>query len=143
MDQRALEDEARIRALVATYAQAVARRDAATWGATWADDGQWNVLGQAPQGRAAVVALWEGLMTRFPVIVHRATDGLVCVEGDTATGAWSITEQGKTSEGDGILLLGHYDDAYVRTAEGWRFQRRTLSVFYQGPPDLSGPLAGA
>lgn len=137
MEPRRLEDESQLRALVATYAHAVAQRDAEVWGGTWAEDSTWNLLGQSPRGREAIVALWSGLMTRFEFVVHRASDAILKIEGDRATGVWAITEQGRSLDGQAMLLLGRYDDVYVRTEQGWRFSERTLQVFYQGTPAIS------
>lgn len=137
MANSTIEDELRIRDLVATYALAVGQRDAKAWGNTWTEDAEWNVLGRAPKGRADIVALWEGLMSQFPLIVHSATDGVVRVDGDRATGTWAITENGRRASGDAVLVLGRYDDQYVRTPEGWRFRRRDFDCLYQGAPDFT------
>lgn len=136
MELRRLEDESQLRTLVATYAHAVARRDADAWGGTWAEDSAWNLLGQSPRGREAIVALWSGLMTRFEFVVHRASDPILGIDGDRATGVWAITEQGRSLDGEAMLLLGRYDDVYVRTSQGWRFAERSLEVFYQGAPAM-------
>lgn len=137
MGQRSLEDELEIRDLIATYALSVGRRDAEAWGETWTEDAEWNVLGRAPKGRAEVIALWNGLMSQFPLIVHSATDGIVCVNGDRATGTWAITEQGYREGGRAVLVLGRYKDEYRRTSEGWRIRKRDFECLYQGAPDFS------
>ena len=69
--------------------------------------------------------------------MHRASDAILKIEGDRATGVWAITEQGRSLDGQAMLLLGRYDDVYVRTEQGWRFSERTLQVFYQGTPAIS------
>lgn len=51
-----------IRELCERYVDAVNRRDAKDWGATWAPDAVWD-LGRGPvQGRDQIVAAWEGAM---------------------------------------------------------------------------------
>ena len=50
------EDERAIRNLVARYCHAIAERDDAAWVATWAEDGEWTLLGAAIRGREAILA---------------------------------------------------------------------------------------
>ena len=117
------------------------RRDAEAWGATWAENAVWNVLGRKAEGRDAIVALWSGLMSRYPFITHSSSDAIIDVNGDRATGRWSITERGRSAEGVPILVLGRYQDEYVLDQTGWHFLRRDFEALYQGPPDLSGDPA--
>ena len=59
------------------------------------------------------------------------------VEAGTGTGRWYIQEQFQRIDGDVGIMVGHYDDTYVRTPDGWRFTGRNLTVHYGGKPDLS------
>lgn len=137
---RNVEDDIEIRELVARYGHAVSERDTDGWRETWIEESEWNVLGHSPRGREDIVTLWLRLMAQFPMIVHRASDGIVRLEGDTATGTWAIVESGQSARGDGVVVLGKYEDWYVRTADGWRFKRRDFGCYYQGPPDVTAPL---
>jgi len=56
---------------------------------------------------------------------------------DTASGRWYIDERFRRASGEVGILLAHYEDEYVRTADGWRFSNRLLQIHYQGAPDLS------
>ena len=138
MDEVRISDELAIRELVASYADAVVRRDADAWSATWAEDGEWHILGNATRGRDAVVSLWKQLMAAVPFVVQVPGHALIEVDGARATGRWYITEYGKSADGSGSLTLGVYHDEYTRSAEGWRFLRRRFDALYSGPPDLSG-----
>jgi len=40
-----------------------------------------------------------------------------------------------------VFLMGHYDDTYVKTAEGWRFKTRTFVTARPGPAALPAPAA--
>ncbi len=137
---RNVEHDIEIRELVARYGHAVSDRDADIWGGTWIEEAEWNVLGRSPRGREDIVALWKQLMSRFPMIVHRASDGIVRLEGDTATGTWAIVENGQSETGEGVLVLGKYEDWYLHTGDGWRFKRRDFHCYYQGAPDVTTPL---
>ncbi len=134
------EDELAIRSLVARYSDAVARRDAADWAATWAPDGEWQIMGRAVQGREEVTALWSKLIGGLSFVLQLANGGLIELDGDRATGRWYITEHGKLEDGSALLTLGVYHDEYARGPEGWCFQRRRFDVLHMGPPDLSGQI---
>ena len=144
MSDAATEERA-IQRLVATYADAVGRRDDKTWGDTWAEDAVWEVLGQRPQGRDKIVELFLRLMSGFPMIVQIANGGILDVNGETATGRWYITEYAMGGAAP-LFNLGHYHDRYVKQGDVWRFAERRFSMIYSGAPDLSAkplPIAPA
>lgn len=133
----AVADELEIRQLVARYAEAVGTRDEKQWAETWADDGEWIVIGTPAKGREACVALWKRLMGGLPFVVQTATGGIISVDGDRGTGRWAMQEFGRTAEGSGMLNIGIYRDEYVKVDGAWRFARRRFDPMYIGPPDLS------
>ena len=61
--------------------------------------------------------------------------GLVEVDGDRGRGSWYLIEFNQRAQGDGTLHLGHYDDEYVRTPDGWRFASRAMHMLYRGAMD--------
>ncbi|MGY1809521.1 nuclear transport factor 2 family protein [Blastococcus sp. SYSU D00669] len=132
----AAEDELAVRALVARYCDAVCRRDAAAWAATWAEDGTWDLGGgRVTHGRAAAVELWTTALAKYPWVAQLAPTGTVEVSGDTGRGEWWVLELNHLADGSGALHLGHYDDEYRRTAEGWQFASRRFAMVYRGPLD--------
>ncbi len=133
-------DEIAIHGLVARYADAVTRRDEAAWRATWAEDGEWRIMGSPTKGRDAVVALWRTLMGSLPFVMQIANGGIVETDGDRGLGRWYITEHQRSADGTGSLILGVYHDEYRRLGGEWRFARRHFDILYAGPPDLSGQL---
>jgi uncharacterized protein (TIGR02246 family) len=141
-----IADELAIRALVARYCHAVAERDDAAWAETWAEDGEWKVLGQEVRGRDAILARYRVLVAAARWVVQVATDGWIELAGDSGTGRWQIAESIQTKDGRALLNMGRYVDRYRRDAGGvWRFARRELLGSYFGPPDLSAesrPPAG-
>jgi uncharacterized protein (TIGR02246 family) len=138
------EDERAIRELVARYCHAIAARDDEAWAATWAEDGEWELLGATIRGREAVLAHYRKLVASARWVVQFSHDGIVEVQGDTATGRWLILEYLQWSSGSGGQNVGCYRDRYARGGDGrWRFARRAFSPVYLGPPDLSAaPLGG-
>lgn len=138
------DDELAIRALVARYCDAVCRRDDAAWIATWAPDCRWDLGGgRRTEGRDATLDLWRSASAKYPWVAQLATTGVVDVSGDTATGGWYVLELNRLRDGTGALHLGHYDDEYRRTEEGWLFAVRRFSMVYRGAldPGTVVPLA--
>ena len=133
-------DELAIRTLVARYCDAVARKDAADWGDTWADDGAWQLMGQTSSGREAVVERWNQLMAGFSFVLQTPNFGVIELSGDSATGRWYVTEQLRGKDDSVLLTMGVYHDEYTRTQQGWRFQQRRFDALYMGTPDGKGQL---
>jgi hypothetical protein len=127
--------------LVHLYADAVVRRDAEQWGATWAPDAVWDLgRGRRVEGREAIVALWTSAMGGFAAVVQNVVNGMATLdhEAGTGTGRWYIIEHFQRADDTRGILLAHYDDTYVRVDGGWHFSGRELAVHYGGPSDLSG-----
>jgi uncharacterized protein (TIGR02246 family) len=129
-----------IRQLCERYVDAVNRRDADDWGATWAPDGVWDMgIGDPPRGRDNVVEFWKAAMAGIPGVVMIVNSGVVdSVEGDTARAHWYHTEHLKMADGSRRVGMGVYRDDLVRLDGEWHFERRRYSLLYTGPSDLSG-----
>ncbi|WP_373488597.1 SgcJ/EcaC family oxidoreductase [Blastomonas sp.] len=123
-----LEDQIAIRALIDSYTDAVFRRDANAWGATWADDAQWGLMGTQVRGREAIVALWLQAMSGFPFVAFFAQVGSIAIDGDRATGRVYTHEFLELADGSISHPIGLYNDIYARTADGWRFAERHFSI---------------
>ncbi len=136
-----VEDELEIRQLVAAYADAVNRRDEALWASTWADTGVWNLMGNAIEGKDAVVAMWNNAMGGFDFVLQLVYQGTVDIQGDTATGRWYLAEHLRPQGSDsGMFNIGTYADEYVKSSGQWKFAKRSYHVLYndQGAGDMSG-----
>ena len=137
----ALEDEQSIHRLVSRYADAVNRRDEDAWRATWADDGVWYLPGRdAAEGVDNVVAQWAGAMARIEWVVQLIYNGVVDVDGDSATGTWYLCEHLRFGADAGMFNIGCYQDRYVKVNGDWRFAERHYTVLYN---DGSGSVATA
>ena len=137
----AAEDLLAIQRLVHRYADAVVHRDASQWGVCWAEDARWDLgRGRLVEGRAAILDLWTSAMGGFAAVVQTVQNGDASAgaDADRATGRWYISERFCRKDGTRGILLAHYDDEYVRRADGWQFASRFLQPHYMGPPDLSG-----
>lgn len=123
------EDRLAIRELLETYADAVTRRDADTWGATWAEDGEWS-LPDYPEmgttkGREAIVAMWTEAMKSYPGIMFEAWPGSIEVEGDSAT-MRSYTTEVYDQDGNTLRDRGLYEDTCVKRGGRWLFKSRSF-----------------
>jgi uncharacterized protein (TIGR02246 family) len=125
-------DIAAIRALIDDYNDAVFRRDAHDWGACWADDGQWTLMGQTMVGREAIVALWETAMAGFDFVAFFAQPGSTIIDGDRATGRVYTHEVLQNPDGSISRPVGRYDDDYIQVAGRWLFASRRYTMLHGG-----------
>lgn len=123
-----------LRRLVATYCDAIQRRDAEAWGSTWADDAVWELPGSVHEGRDAIVAAWQTSMAGFNRVVQVAPQMLVEVDERAGTGTGRVTVQERLHLADGtvVSMTATYHDRYVRTPGGWRFAERRLEILDAG-----------
>lgn len=134
--------------LAAAYAEAVSRGQVAEACMTYAEDGELHSPTTEPAiGRAAVTATITATCESLEFVFQTVHQGLVEVDGDTARARFQITEWARrASDSRPLQFLGFYDDVCVRTAEGWRFGRRSLVPRNLGRPEgLTGrvlPLDG-
>lgn len=145
MAERDLAAKLAIRELVARYSEAVSRGDAKAFAETWAEDGEWLLMGQRAVGPEATTAQWQRLVRGFDFVVQFSHGGIIDVEGDTATGRWQISEHGRGLDGSAFFSMGFYADRYVCVEGRWCFQSRHFEVVYAGRPDLgagAGTLPG-
>lgn len=122
------EDQLAIRLLVESYSDAVFRRDADDWGACWAEESRWFLMGTTVSGRDAIVALWKQAMDGFAFVAFFSQIGSLKIEDDRATGRVWTHELLETRDGTISRPVGRYDDAYVRTGDGWRFAERRYTM---------------
>ncbi len=134
-------EELAIRTLVARYADAVTDRDTDAFAATWASDGEWNVLGRSARGRDDLVALLQSFLSNLKFVVQQPSGGVIDWSEDPVRGRWGVTEYAWNRDGGALLVVGRYDDVYRREGGEWRFASRTFEPYYLGPPDQSaGPI---
>ncbi|MCT2401722.1 nuclear transport factor 2 family protein [Novosphingobium mangrovi (ex Huang et al. 2023)] len=123
------EDRLAIRELLETYADAVTRRDADAWGATWAQEAEWSLpdypeLGTT-KGRPAIVAMWVEAMKAYPGIMFEAWPGSIEITGNTAT-MRSYTSEVYDQDGTTMRDRGVYEDTCVKIDGRWFFQSRSF-----------------
>lgn len=123
-----VEDRLAIRELVDAYGDAVCRRDADAWVATWAPDGQWIIRGATITGHAALRSTWTGAMAAYRFVSFAGFPGAIRVMGNTAQLRVQTTEWLLPVDGPARLQHGAYADVLTRIDGRWRFARRSFSV---------------
>lgn len=127
------EDRLALRELLDAYADAVTRRDADAWAATWAEDGEWTLPDASgpriTRGREAIRAFWLQAMEAFPGILFEAWPGSIEVDGDRAV-MRSYTHETFDQEGETVRYRGAYDDRCVKVEGAWRFQSRSFRILH-------------
>jgi hypothetical protein len=129
-----LEDLEALRALKARYAQCTDENHRAPSHAVavaaaelFTDDAILDIgPGGRYVGRAAILHAYESL---FPAATawstHYVLNPLLSVTGATATGVWSFllyTQPRAAAPAPVLTLHGRYEEKYVKTGAGWRFQ---------------------
>lgn len=121
-------DKLAIRELLEAYADAVIRKDADDWGATWTGDALWEIGGGTYEGREAIVARWASRVAAFDWIMFRVSVGRIDIAGDRATVRSYTAETFGKGDAPRREIFGRYDDELVRDGRDWRFQRRTFAI---------------
>ena len=86
-------------------------------------DGVWHIVPMGPPvtGRAAIKAHFDDAAL-IPFSYHHLGNPLIEVNGDRARGQWHVMVMFTAREVGRMWVAGNYDDEFVRTADGWRFQ---------------------
>ena len=124
-----MSDRDEIQDVITLYSIGCSRRD---WGLVtglFLPDGEWCVAGMEPvKGRAALAAAMSGFLAGMAYFVQINSPSVIRVDGDRATAETGIREMGKFADRDEAFeAMGHYADELVRTAEGWKFVRKTFA----------------
>jgi SnoaL-like protein len=59
--------------------------------------------------------------------LHRMSNHVVVVDGDTATARTYVDALILGPDGSGVNAIGYYDDELERTADGWRIGKRKFT----------------
>ena len=122
------EDRLAIRELIDAYGDAVCRRAADDWVATWAPDGVWLIRGREIRGHAALRSAWTQAMEAFRFVSFSGYPGAIEVHGDTVRARVQTTEWLSPVDGRPRRQHGSYADDLAKIEGHWRFARRSFSV---------------
>jgi uncharacterized protein (TIGR02246 family) len=123
-----MEDRLAIRELNDMYLDAVLRFDPKDWGATWAEDAHWDLMGHAVDGRDAIVAMWQGAMGGLEAVCMMCTPVSIEVDGDKAVSRAVTQEFLKPKDGPTRAVGGAYDDELAKIDGKWVFTKRSFRI---------------
>jgi ketosteroid isomerase-like protein len=128
---RELADKEAIRDLVRRYAHCVWKEDADGAIDLFADDGQMEIGERSITGREALLGAYRAMLVGLDLqpFVH---NHVIELAGDRAAGTCYLDLRA-TMDGKSMLGSGRYDDRYVRTAKGWKFASRRLTMKFLVP----------
>jgi ketosteroid isomerase-like protein len=72
------------------------------------------------EGRAQLAQAFKSMQSQ-PIGLHCISNPDIRIDGDRATGRWHVTLAGN-QDGAAFLMIGIYDDEFIRTPSGWRFK---------------------
>lgn len=125
-----VEDRLAIRELIETFAVGAMRIDPEIWGSTWAEEGSWKLpsMSEPVKGRSHVVAAFREKMeyVQFMSMISFPTE--LVVDGDTARGRAHCQELIVPKSGGRNLVVGCFDDEYVKRGGRWYFLSRVYEV---------------
>jgi len=123
-----IEDIKQLKARYAAYCDNDYEADALA--ALFTENAIWDggALGHA-EGREAIRAFFHDAPATVSFAVHTVTNPLIDVDGARATGRWYLWQPMVLRGSDACMwLCARYDDRYVRTSEGWRFEHVKISI---------------
>lgn len=122
-----VSDRLALRELVDSYSDAVMRRDADAWIATWCDDGEWCFRDRTITGKDEILRTWKAAMGDFQGILFLTQPGSVTIEGDLAKMTNYTFEHLVLPDGTTKFQAGIYEDT-ARKTDSWRFVRRAFTA---------------
>ena len=130
MNSGPIEERLAIRELVETFAVATTRIDAELWGSTWAEEGAWKLpsLDVPVVGRDAIVSTFREKMAYLRLISMTSISTGLVVEGDRARGEAQCQELIYPQAGGRTVVVGCFEDEYVKRDGEWFFLSRTYTV---------------
>ncbi|WP_281252824.1 nuclear transport factor 2 family protein [Mycobacterium arosiense] len=137
----ALRRESAVRHVLESYADAVTRRDTATYSALYAPDAVWTIgppVDQRVEGRDAIVARVSARIANLDFFVFTVGNIVISVQGDVAHCRSTVHELGRAAEGSDPKLppaqnlYAIYDDELRRDGDRWLFTARRFTFLYRG-----------
>jgi len=124
------DDLMEIHQLLARYAVTITQGDIDGVLGVFTPDGTYSAFGETYR------------LDEFPALVEAAPKGLfltgtalVSLSGDTATGTQPLCFIDQSSHD---MRIGYYNDAYLRTADGWRLKTRAMTFIRRSGAHDSG-----
>lgn len=130
MTKGSIEDRLEIRELIETFAVGVTTIDTEKWGSTWAEEAAWKTpsMPEVVKGRDNVVAKFSEMLAYVKFMSMSAVPSDLVIEGDKATGKAFCRELIFPKTGGQKIVIGYFDDQYVKRDGRWLFTSRLYTV---------------
>ena len=129
---RELADKDAIRDLACRYAHCVWQTDVASAVDLFTEDGVMDTGDRPPiVGHVALRQAYQG-MVNGPQLQPFVHNHVIELRGDEATGTCYLDLRASMN-GESMIGSGFYNDQYVRTAQGWKFRSRKLTMRFFVP----------
>ncbi len=130
MNTGSVEDRLAIRELVETFAAGAMRIDPELWGSTWAEEGAWKLpsMEAAAVGKENVIATFKEKMAYVDFMSMISFPSELVIEGDRARGKCYCRELIYPKGGEQKVVIGCFDDEYVKRDGRWYFTSRVYEV---------------
>jgi actinorhodin biosynthesis protein ActVIA len=135
------QDYQEIQQLYARYNVAIDTGDAEAYAATFTPDGVFNNF-KGHDELVGFIKIWRGERLNGANRRHWNTNLLISGDGKTATGSVSLMLLDVSATPVSIAAVATYSDSLIKTADGWRFSKRTTHSDSAAPTGAS-PAASA
>lgn len=135
MTAQSIEEELAIRKLLEQFAIGCMRADIGIWGDTWAEEASWKIdmLDKPEVGKSNIIAVYEKILSNIAFVTITCFPGEITIDGDQAHGKSYSQELIFPKEGGQKILVGCYDDKYVKRDGKWYFLSRVYETLWRGP----------
>lgn len=113
------------------YSEASSRADWPAVAATFVPDAVWEIAtsGRRFVGHQAILDGLAAFTAPFAYVVQMNAPAVLEIRGERASARSVMRERGKMkATNQAFEALGYYADELVRTAEGWRFEKRSFHL---------------
>lgn len=120
-------DTIEILQLYARYNTAIDSGDDTGFGACFVPGGVFDSGMNVIEGREEIAAFAKGTHAALPGMRHNALNIVVEGDGKSATGSAFLIGY-RVDGGYQVIVTGRYRDDLTKTAEGWRFAKRSFKA---------------
>ena len=121
------DDSIQIEQLYARYNTAIDTGDGEGFAQCFVPDGIFNPGHAVLEGQEAISAFANDTHKNMPKMRHNATNLVIDVDGDTATGSAFLIGYLAAPEYK-VIATGRYIDQLTRSSDGWRFTDRQFTM---------------
>jgi len=133
MNINPIEDRLAIRELVEMFTIGCMRADSGLWGSTWVDEASWKIdaMDVPTVGKSNVIAFFEKIMGNIEFVTMSSFPSGLVIDSDKAHGKTYSQELLFPKAGGQKILVGCYDDEYVKRGGRWYFLSRIYDTMWR------------